>query len=89
MTTNDESPAWDRDYMLSAYAEIHPEIKDEIFMKAEPFNTDKTIFVGHTPTLDGVPFISEKYHLVAIDTGSGGNDPLTLMNMDTMEYWQA
>lgn len=89
MTTNDESPAWDRDYMLSAYAEINPKIKDEIFMKAEPFNTDKTIFVGHTPTLDGVPFISEKYHLVALDTGAGGNGPLTLMNMDTMEYWQA
>ena len=51
-------------YMLSAYAEINPKIKDEIFMKAEPFNTEKTIFVGHTPTLEGVPFISEKYHLV-------------------------
>ena len=89
MIANDESPAWDRDYMLSAYAEMHPEIKDEIFMKTEPFTTDKTIFVGHTPTLNGVPFISEKYHLVALDTGAGRNGPLTLMNMDTLEYWQA
>ena len=86
---NDESPAWDRDYMLSAYSELHPEFRDEIFMEAKPFETDKTIFVGHTPTVEGKPFISEKYHLVALDTGAGGNGPLTLMDMDTYEFWQS
>lgn len=70
-------------------AEVHQEVKDEICMEAEPFETDKTIFVGHTPTLDGKPFISERYHLVALDTGAGGNGPLTLMDMDTLGYWQA
>ena len=85
----DESPAWDRDYMLSAYSELHPEFRDEIFMEAKPFETDKTIFVGHTPTVEGKPFISEKYHLVALDTGAGGNGPLTLMDMDTCEFWQS
>lgn len=75
--------------MLSAYAEVHHEAKDEIFMEVEPFETDRTIFVGHTPTLDGKPFISERYHLVALDTGAGGNGPLTLMDMDTLGYWQA
>ena len=89
LMTNDESPAWDRDYMLSAYAETHPEAEDEIFMEAEPFDTSKTIFVGHTPTLDGKPFISERFHLVALDTGAGRNGPLTLMDMDTLRYWQA
>ena len=72
---NDESPAWDRDYMLSAYAEMHPEAEDEIFMEAEPFDTGRTIFVGHTPTLDGKPFISERFHLVALDTGAGRRYP--------------
>ena len=89
LMTNDEAPAWDRDYMLSAYALEHPEAKDEMFTKVEPFETDKTIFVGHTPTLDGKPFISERYHLVALDTGAGGNGSLTLMDMDTLGYWQA
>ena len=87
--SKEDQPAWDRDYMLSAYSEEYPEIKDEMFYKVDPFDTDKMIFVGHTPTLDGKPFISEKYHLVALDTGSGHNGPLTLMDMDTLEYWQS
>ena len=87
--SNDESLTWDRDYMLSAYVEKHPEVRDDIFFEMQPFDTEKTIFVGHTPTLDGKPFISKKYHLVALDTGAGRNGPLTLMDMDTLEYWQA
>ena len=86
---NSEAMTWDRDYMLSAYARFHPEVRDGIFIDREPFPTEKTIFVGHTPTLDGKPFISEEYHLVAIDTGAGSNGPLTLMDMDTLQYWQA
>lgn len=89
LMTNHGSPAWNRDYMLSAYAGAHPEVKDEMFTEVEPFETGKTIFVGHTPTLDGKPFISERYHLIALDTGAGGNGPLTLMDMDTLGYWQA
>lgn len=34
--------------------------------------------------MDGKPFILERYHLVALDTGVGGNGPLTLMDMDTL-----
>lgn len=43
----------------------------------------------HTPTMDGKPFISERCNLVELDTGAGGNGPLTLMDMDTLGYWQA
>lgn len=57
-----------------------------MFYKIDPFDTDKMIFVGHTPTK---PFISDKYHLVALDTVSGYNGPLTLMDMDTLKYWQS
>ena len=87
--SNSESLTWDRDYMLSAYVEKHPEVRDEMFFEMQPFDTEKTIFVGHTPTLDGKPFFSKRYHLVALDTGAGRNGPLTLMDMDTLEYWQA
>ncbi len=31
---NSEAMAWDRDYMLSAYAKAHPEVRDEIFVNA-------------------------------------------------------
>ena len=84
-----DSPAWERNYMLSAYAEEQPEVSGEISINAGPFDTDRMIFVGHTPTLDGKPFISERYHLVALDTGAGFSGPITLMDMDTLEYWQA
>lgn len=86
----DESCIWDRDYMLSAYVKMYPEVSESIFMEASPLDTeDRMIFVGHTPTLDGKPFISEEYNLVALDTGSGHGGPLTLMDMDSLEYWQA
>lgn len=60
-----------------------------MFYKIDPFDTDKMIFVGHTPTKPTKPFISDKYHLVALDTVSGYNGPLTLMDMDTLKYWQS
>lgn len=85
----DDAPACTRDYFFSAYGD-HPMKNTEIpFSFVEPFETDKTIFIGHTPTVDGKPFFSEEYHLVALDTGAGSGGPLTLMDMDTLEYWQA
>lgn len=86
----DESCIWDRDYMLSAYSKSHSEVKDRIFMEAEPLDTGgRMIFVGHTPTLDNKPFFSKKYNLVALDTGAGHCGLLTVMDMDTLRYWQA
>lgn len=85
--TND-APACTRDYFFSAY-DNHPMRDEELFTRTEPFETDKTIFIGHTPTVDGKPFFSKEYHLVALDTGAGSGGPLTLMDMDTLEYWQA
>ena len=89
MSSSSEALVWDRDYMLSAYVCVNPEMRDEIDIDRDPFDTDKTIFVGHTPIPEGKPFISEEYHLVALDTGAGRDGPLTLMDMDTLEYWQA
>lgn len=77
---------WDRDYFLSAFKGIY---RDELFSFVEPLKTEKTIFIGHTPVPSGKPLFSEEYHLVALDTGAGRNGPLTLMDMDSKEYWQA
>ena len=38
---------------------------------------------------DGLPFFCPHYHLVALDTGCGDGGPVTLMDMDSLEYWQA
>ena len=83
---------WDRDYLYSAMSYEGWTGKDRVpghFM--EPLRTDRTIFIGHTQLRpECVPFVSERYHLIAIDTGTGsGKGPLTVMDMDTREYWQA
>ena len=80
----DDAPACTRDYFFSAVGN-HPMMEDDgLFTFTEPFETDKTIFIGHTPTVDGKPFFSDKYDLVALDTGAGSGGPLTLMDP---EFW--
>ena len=94
---------WYRNYTYSAITEKFIEIneldKDEVDypLLDSPLDINKFIFVGHTPicgkifkSLNTLPFISEKYHLINLDTGSYKDEgKLTLMNIDTKEYWQA
>lgn len=71
---------WDREYLESAQSNN---------VKIPPFKTSKTIYVGHTPIGD-IPFYNGEYHIRALDTGSGyEGGRLTLMNMDSGEYFQA
>ena len=80
---------WDRDYLYNAmYEEGIKTAFIYIEKRMKPVHTDKTIWIGHTPLREGVPYFSEKYHLAAIDTGSYYGK-LTLVDMDTREYWQA
>ena len=82
----------DRNYLYSALEESgwkrgsrRPE------RKMKPIKTKKTIFIGHTQLRPECrPFVSKKFHLIAVDTGTGsGLGPLTVMDIDTREYWQA
>ncbi len=75
---------WDRDYLISA---ITSEYGDKDVMP--PLRTSRNIWIGHSPMRSGKPFHSESYHLCAIDTGAGKDGPLTVMDMDTTEFWQA
>lgn len=76
---------WDRDYLMSAIAQKYGGV-----VLRQPLDTDKTLWIGHTPLAKGEPYNSEAYHLWAIDTGAGsGRGPITVMDMDTKEYWQA
>ena len=86
---------WDRSYLLSAMAEGNSATINlghgNIRPAREPLNTEKNIWIGHTPLVkSGRPFHSESYHLYAIDTGTGtGKGLLTVVDMDSKEYWQA
>ncbi len=86
---------WDRDYLFSAMEAEHyakPEkYRNREYRTVPPLETDKTIWSGHSQLIDRAePFISQSYHLTAIDTGAGsGVGKLTLMDMDTKEIWQA
>lgn len=79
-----ESIYWDRGYLLSAIAAEYGEKGD-----LPPFPTDRDIWIGHSALRSGKPFHSDAYHLYAVDTGAGLGGPLTLMDMDTTEFWQA
>ena len=78
------SPLWNRSYLQSAMAFENG--ADPAVLQA-PLDTSKRIFIGHTPI--NQPFHSERYHLTAVDTGAGHGRKLTVMDMDTYEYWQA
>lgn len=73
---------WDRTYLKAA---------EDSSPSALPFNTEKTIFIGHTQQWrTGLPFICRDYHLVALDTGAGsGRGPLTVYDMDSGEFWSS
>lgn len=78
------SPIWNRTYLQSAMAF---ENGADPAVLQNPLETEKKIFIGHTPL--NSPFHSERYHLTAIDTGAGHGKKLTLMDMDTLVFWQA
>lgn len=81
---------WNRDYILSALRAVYGENPMRRTQLREPFNTERTIWVGHSQLASGKPFLSSAYHLAAIDTGIGsGRGPITVVDMDTREYWQA
>lgn len=80
---------WDRDYIISALRSVYRENPMRRTRLREPFNTERTIWVGHSQLASGKPFLSSAYHLAAIDTGIGsGRGPITVVDMDTREYWQ-
>lgn len=50
----------------------------------------KEIFLGHTPVTrinKTTPFFAA--NVINLDTGAGFQGPLTIMNVDTKEYWQS
>lgn len=77
--------AWDRSFLEIAQ-ETHKNNPDKLFFDAE------SIFIGHTPTTSFTDFdVPQQYcNVWCLDTGSGYyQGKLTIMNIDTKEYWQS
>lgn len=85
---NDQVPDyiywWDRDLWLQALS-----VKD-LKIKFKIHDNFKEIFIGHTTTMNWK--IDKPMHASNIwnlDTGAGFKGKLTIMDIDTKEYWQS
>lgn len=89
---------WDRTYFMSAllYDMENRSMADtsartgsihRTTIPSRPLETDRTIFIGHTP----VPkvFRSASYHLVNVDTGAGKGGVVTILDMDSNAQWNS
>lgn len=79
---------WNRDLWLEAlrFKENGGLLTD--FEMTTPF---KEIYIGHTPTTNwGTDQPMTAFNITNLDTGAGGdNGRLTIMNIQTKEYWQS
>lgn len=79
---------WDRDFWASALSIENMESKDHKFTIRGGF---RRVFLGHTPTtLWGSKLPMKAKNVWNLDTGCGkGKNPLTIMNVETEEYFQS
>lgn len=57
------------------------------FRMETPF---KEIYIGHTPTTNwGSDHPMRAFNIVNMDTGAGGTGRLSIIDIDTGEYWQS
>lgn len=74
---------WDRNFLDSAI-ELHQ------FSPERRFGGYDEIFVGHTPTTSFGKDTPQRFcNVWAMDTGAGRRGKLTIMDVDTKEYWQS
>jgi len=74
---------WDRDLITAAWKNL----KANKEQKLTPY---KEVWVGHTSTWvfgSGLPIIGTD--VIDVDTGGGYEGKLTIMDLDTKEYWQS
>lgn len=75
---------WDRDLWMSALS-FH-----SINSRFKMFNPFAEVYIGHTATTSwGTDKPMQAANIWNLDTGAGFNGRLTIMNIDTHEYWQS
>lgn len=81
---------WDRDLFMSAMSDNS---RNDENRKKYPFRIKdgfEKIFIGHTSVTNwdiNRPVFTDK--VINLDTGAGFNGKLTIMNVDTLEYFQS
>ncbi len=83
---------WDRTLWEAALLadKVEEETLEDVPTSPKRFNHYKEIYIGHTPTTDYK--ISEPikaYNLWNIDTGAAFTGKLTILDIDTKEFWQS
>lgn len=76
---------WDREYFRCCQYDEKTGRKHRIGLWSE----QKWLFTGHTEYRSTELFISEKHRFVNLDTMAGSYGCLTIMDMDTFDYWQS
>ncbi|MCV9928015.1 serine/threonine protein phosphatase [Flavobacterium sp. LS1R49] len=84
-----ESFYWDRTLWETALA-LDPNMKIDYLLYPKRLKIYKEIYIGHTP----VTRINEttpvkKANVWNVDTGAAFKGPLTIMDVDTKEFWQS
>ncbi len=80
---------WDRTLWETALA-LDPNIKPESLLYPKRFTLYNEVFIGHTPTTrieKTVPV--QKINIWNVDTGAAFNGPLTIMDINSKEFWQS
>ncbi|WP_118975794.1 metallophosphoesterase [Taibaiella koreensis] len=78
---------WDRTLWTDALKSKENGVKSEAFEIATKF---KEIYVGHTPTTKlGKDKPLKKYNIINMDTGAGHQGRLTIMDINSKEFWQS
>ncbi|MBG6128849.1 serine/threonine protein phosphatase 1 [Aquimarina sp. EL_43] len=86
----DSNYYWDRTLWESA---LLADKVGKMVLKDDPpkrFSHYSEIYIGHTPTIEyGKDTPIKAYNLWNMDTGAGFKGKLTIMDIDTKEYWQS
>jgi len=83
---------WDRTLWEAALLadKVEEKTLEDMLTSPKRFNHYKEIYIGHTPTTDykiNVPI--KAYNLWNVDTGAAFKGKLTILNIDTKEFWQS
>ncbi len=83
---------WDRTLWEAALLadKVEEKTLEDILTKPKRFNYYKEIYIGHTPTTNynkDTPI--KAYNVWNIDTGTAFTGKLTILDIDTKEFWQS
>ncbi|PIF43854.1 serine/threonine protein phosphatase 1 [Chryseobacterium sp. 52] len=80
---------WDRTLWETAVA-MDKKLKKDSTLYPKRLLLYSEIFIGHTPTLDiGITHPANKANIWNMDTGAAFTGALSIMDIDTKEFWQS